>query len=131
MPQPGPAPLGRESAAVPRHVVQSMLRKHLADPVASLTALSLQPFDNDGDSGNHTLLRAQLSWTCGQGSLAGTDEWIIKCWQPGGKSAEELGHASPVEALAWQYGLLAPALLPAGVVTPIVGSYLGASGDRA
>jgi hypothetical protein len=40
--------------AVPPDIIQSILRDHLADPTATLTDLEIQPFANDGASGNNT-----------------------------------------------------------------------------
>jgi hypothetical protein len=113
---------GDTSQPVPRTVVESILRDHLADPTATLADLHVEPFANDGASGNNTLYRAQVAWTARKTASPGSAEWIIKRWEPGGRSEGSLGLTQPVEALAWQHGLLSPQALPPGVVVPFVGA---------
>ena len=88
----------------------------------SLVCDPSQPFPNAGSSGNNTLLRVKITWSAEQSDSPGTDEWIIKCWRPGGNSDALLGLNQPLEALVWQHGLTTPGDLPQGVVTPVIGA---------
>jgi hypothetical protein len=119
------------SELVPEEVVESILREHLRDTAAILTDLSVQPFKNDGGSGNHTLTNARIAWAAEGDDSPGSAEWIIKCWEPGGLSANQLGQTLPAEALAWQHGLINPRSFPAGIATPFVGARVDADGTRA
>jgi hypothetical protein len=123
--------LGNTSEAVPRAVVESILRDHLAEQTATLTDLHVQPLANDGASGSNTLYRAQVAWTAGETSSSGSTEWIIKRWEPGGRSEGALGLTQPVEALAWKHGLLSPQGLPSGIVVPFVGATIAPNGMTA
>jgi hypothetical protein len=125
-------PSGDASEDVPRHVVQSILRDHLADPTATLTDLSVQRFvAASSHSGDNTHWRVRVAWTA-EGSVSpGSAEWIIKRWQPGGLSEAWVGLTQPQEAQAWQPGLLRPQALPAGLATPFVGASMDPDGTGA
>lgn len=57
---------------------------------------------------------------------------LVKCWKPGGLGLHSLGWGEqPVEALAWQNGILRPELLPSGVRTSIVGAVIDPRGETA
>ena len=123
--------LEKASEDVPREVVESILREHLADPSVTLTDLAVQPFVSDGNSGNNTLYRVQFAWsTAGDGPLESA-EWILKCWRPGGWSENFMGLTQPQEALAWRHNLITPVALPAGFTTPFIGAALGPDGTKA
>jgi hypothetical protein len=112
-------------------MVEAVLRQHLADEDATLTGLVATPIPGDGFSG-HRLYRVRLSWVPGrQGMGPGSAEWVVKRWLPTGPSAALLGVTRPLEALAWEKGLLRRGALPAGVVAPIIGAQLEAAGTSA
>ena len=121
--------LGTED--VPAELVQGFLRDHLADPAARLTDLTVEPLTSEGFSGN-ALYRARLSWARPGGAGSGEQaDWVLKRWRPGGLSEVLLGLTQPVEALAWEHGLLRPRSLPAGLIVPILGARVEAGGAEA
>lgn len=109
--------------------VSAALREHLADQGAALTDLVATPIPGNGCSGNR-LWRTRVCWTERDGR-PGAANWVVKRWQAGGQGAALLGVTRPLEALAWQQGLLKPAALPAGVVAPIVGATCAPDGASA
>jgi len=117
---------------IPSYVIQSILRDHLADPTATLTDLSAQPFvATSSHSRNNSHCRVQITWTNGRATSPGSAEWIIKRWQPGGLAEAWVGVSQPQEALAWQRGLLTPQALPDGLATPFVGANINPDGTSA
>jgi hypothetical protein len=119
------------SEAVPAGVVQAVLMEYLADEDAALTNVDVAPIPGDGFSGNR-LYRVRLCWESGRrGSGPGSVDWVVKRWLPGGYGEALLGVTRPLEALAWEKGLLRREALPAGVATPIVGAKLEAAGAGA
>ena len=107
------------SQEIPLELARLLLRDHLNDSTATLTDLDAEPITTVGVSGNN-FYGAQVAWK-GQGKGgAGRAGWIIKHWQPGGHNEAVLGLTRPVEALAWQYGLLpgAPAHNRSGFPMP-------------
>jgi hypothetical protein len=113
----------RPPEPVPVELVQSVLREHLADPAAHLTDLQVGPLPSDGYSGNQ-LYRARLTWSGRANDSGGSVTWLFKRWLPGGHSERLLGLDRPLEALAWEQGILRPGSLPPGVVAPMVGARL-------
>jgi hypothetical protein len=112
-------------------MVEPALRQQLADEGAVLTDLVVTPIPSDGFSGNR-LYRVRLSWAPGpRGTAPGAADWVVKRWHPGGHGEALLGVTRPLEALAWQQGLLRPGAMPAGVATPIIGAELQADGTGA
>jgi hypothetical protein len=100
-------------------VVQPCLRDYLADPTVRLLDLVAEPLAEGGHSGNQ-LQRVRFHWR-GSGAGTGSATWVVKRWLPGGLGERLLGVNQPLEALAWEAGLLRPDRLPPGVSTPIVG----------
>jgi hypothetical protein len=116
--------------AVPAGMVQAVL-PYLADEAVALTGLDVTPIPGDGFSGNR-LYRVRLSWKSGrQGAGPGSADWVVKRWLPGGYGEALLGVTRPLEALAWEKGLLRREALPPGVAAPIVGAKLEAAGTGA
>jgi len=110
---------------VPESVLSSILRDYLGDPEAQLTNCILVPVFHSGTSGDNSLYRADIEWVTSNSRIpTSSTSWLIKCWKPGGLSLSELGWNRPVEALAWQHGILSPELIPPGVKTPIVGTVI-------
>ncbi len=117
--------------AVPAGLVETVLQEYLADERVALTDLIATPIPGDGFSGNR-LYRVRLSWAPGrQGAGPGSAAWVVKRWLPGGQGEALLGVTRPLEALAWEQGLLRREALPAGVVAPIIGAQLEAAGTSA
>src|SRR5688572_5880818 len=117
--------------SVPTALVETMLREYLADEDAVLTSLVTTPIPGEGFSGN-TLYRVHLSWAPGRPSRrSGSADWVIKRWLPGGQGEALLGVTRPLEALAWEQGLLRREALPAGVAIPIIGTQLDPTGTSA
>ena len=132
MPEHETIPRRDESEGVPRRVVESILRDHLADPRATLHDLSVRPFvATSSHSGNNSHCRVRVAWTTEDSDSPQSAEWIIKRWQPGGLAEAWVGVNQPQEALAWQHGLLGPQALPPGVTTPFVGAYIDPDGASA
>lgn len=104
---------------VPLTVFEEILQAYLGDDSATLTQLALDPLQHEGSGGAH-LYRATVSWETRAG--AGARTWIVKRWRSGEGNAQEMGVARPVEALAWQRGLLSAAVLPSGMAVPFVGA---------
>ena len=115
----------------PPELLQAILRKYLADPTARISDLQVEPIPTDGYSGN-LFYRARVGWAGGGVAAdSGSATWVLKRWLPGGHSEYLLGVDRPLEALAWEEGILRPEALPAGVVVPFVGARLDPSGDAA
>jgi hypothetical protein len=115
---------------IPAELVEALLREHLADPTARISDLQVEPILTDGYSGN-LFYRARVGWAGGVAAGAGSATRVLKRWLPGGHSEYLLGVDRPLEALAWEEGILRPEALPAGVVVPFVGARLDPSGDAA
>ena len=117
---------------VPEAVLLSILQQHLGDPNAQLKKATVSPFSNSGVSGNNSFYRADIEWATTNPMLpAGSANWLIKRWIPGGLNLAELHWSRPAEALAWQSGILRPESLPTGVKTPILGSVIDPGGELA
>jgi Phosphotransferase enzyme family len=117
---------------VPKFALSSILRDYLREPEAELTNCIIAPVSHSGMSGDSSLYRADIEWITSNSSIpASSTSWLIKCWKPGGLSLSELGWTRPVEALAWQHGILRPESLPHGVRTPIVGAVTDPGGAAA
>ena len=116
---------------VPTDLVEAVLHAHLADEEAALTSLVANPIPGNGFSGNR-LYRVHLSWASGRrGTRPASADLVVKRWLPGGHGKALLGVTRPLEALAWEQGLLRRAALPAGIVAPIIGAKLTAAGTSA
>jgi hypothetical protein len=127
MPKPQTSTTKDASTALPRHVVQDILRDHLADPTAAVADLRIQPYvATSSHSGNNSHRRVQVAWTAKNGRSSGSAEWIVKRWQPGGLAEAWVGVSKPQEALAWRHGLLRPESLPSGISTPYAGASIDA-----
>lgn len=116
---------------IPAAFIQTVLRERLADRSARLTDLWAEPIHSDGFSGNR-LWRAHLAWTSGgPAGGSGSATWVVKRWLPGGRAERLLGMTRPLEAVAWEQGILAPSVLPPGVSVPILGARLDSGGAAA
>ncbi len=120
--EPGP------EIQLPTDVLQSLLRERTADPTATITDLHALEIPLLENAAKH-LYRVQLTWT-GQNGPA-TASWVAKLWQPQGFTGLFMQVSRPLEALAWQAGLLAPSTLPAGMAVPYIGATVDDSGARA
>ena len=116
---------------VPAEPLLAVLREHLAITTARITDLQVESVPSEGFSGNR-LYRAHIAWAGdGWAASSGSAAWMLKRWLPGGHSERLLGVDRPLEALAWEQGILRPEALPAGVVAPIVGAWRDPSGAAA
>jgi hypothetical protein len=103
----------------------------LADPFIRVTDLDVEPIGGDGYSGN-LLWRVRLTWAgTPKATGARSVTWVVKRWLPGGHSERLLGISQPLEALAWQIGLLRPSAMPPGVRVPFVDVRLDRDGRAA
>lgn len=110
---------------VPEAVLTSVIQEFSKDPQARITKSLISPFSTSGVSGNNSFYRADLEWeTSDPARPAGSISLLIKRWTPGGISQSEMGWSNPVEALAWQNGILHPDSLPVGVKAPIIASVI-------
>lgn len=108
--------------------LQTLLRKETGDQTATITAFSSAPMQHQGNGGNQ-FLEARIIWTGIAGGASAS--WVLKHWRPGGFAGEFMGVSRPLEALAWEYGLLRPATLPDGMIIPYVGTTPDESGSSA
>ena len=110
---------------VPDAVLTSILRAYSGNPKAQLTKRIVSPCSTSGVSENNSFYQAEISWVTSNPTVpTEATSWLIKRWTPGGLSLSELGWSKPIEALAWEHGILRPESLPLGVKTPIVGSMI-------
>lgn len=115
-------------AADLEEIVTPLLRMHLGDASARLTHLAATQLPSEGFSG-HELYRADLAWNGGRrGTKPGSARWVLKRWQPDGHSVRLLSVDAPVEALAWEHGILRPDALPQEVAAPLIGTRHDADG---
>ena len=111
MPETGVAGLSIE-------VLQNILRDYIGDPMATITACNVIPVAHDGSQGA-SLQRLHVVWQA-HDQTAGAVEWLVKVWEPGGMAERLFGVTRPIEALAWEQGLLRREVLPDNVVVPII-----------
>jgi hypothetical protein len=126
------APERGPTTGVPDHVLQALLREHLADPAAVITDSAGAPFPHQGTNDSTTFWRVTFNWMPSnrfQGSH--TTTWIIKHWKAGGIRDGALGITQTREVLAWEQGWLHPAALPAGIVVPFVSALNSADNTEA
>jgi len=118
---------------VPEAVLTSILQDYLGEPDAHLTNYNVAPFNNSGMSGNNSLYRVDIGWAISNSRILDSSmSWLVKCWKPGGLGLLSLDWSKqPVEALAWQNGILRAESLPLGVRTPIVGAVIDPGGEMA
>ncbi|HSH78676.1 MAG TPA: hypothetical protein VLA19_09115 [Herpetosiphonaceae bacterium] len=99
-------------------VLQNILRDYIGDRMATVTACNVMPLAHDGRQGG-SLQRLHMVWQAHDGT-AGAVEWLVKVWEPGGMAEQFFGVTRPIEALAWEQGLLRREALPDDVVVPII-----------
>jgi hypothetical protein len=87
--------------------------------------------EHSGTSTNNEFLEAKITYQEAGATSPQSLIWLIKKWQPGETAFEELETSRPIEALAWQDGLLRPAALPKGVTTPFIGASVAENGQTA
>lgn len=115
---------------VPFELLSAVLGQHVGDPAARILDMQAEPILTDGYSGNQ-LYRAHIAWHAGAVADARSATWLLKRWLPGGHSKHLLGVDRPLEAQAWEWGLLRPEAQPSSVIVPIVGARIDPSGDAA
>jgi hypothetical protein len=86
-------------------LLQAVLREHLADPTAHIADLQIEPILTDSYSGN-CLYRARIAWTSSALPEVRSVTWMLKRWLSGGHGERLLGVDRPLEALAWERGIL-------------------------
>src|SRR3712207_3939958 len=117
--------------ATPAAPLQAVMRERLGDPTARLVDLHAEPISGGGYSGN-PLYRVRVAWAGGgPGAESGSATWVLKRWLPGGHGHRLLGVDRPLEALAWEWGILRPGSMPPGIVVPTRSVHLDSSGDAA
>jgi hypothetical protein len=124
-----------DAEPTPSEIVHTVLADQNADPSVRISRNrisepQIEPILTDGYSGNR-LYRARVAWNGGAIGDGGSATWLLKRWQPGGHGECLLGVDRPLEALAWEQGVLRREAMPPGVVTPIIGARLDPSGDAA
>jgi hypothetical protein len=108
---------------VPINILESILRDHLADQAAVITACISAPFPHQGTNDSTAFFRVTLSWERSKPPMGSqTATWIIKHWKAGGMRDSSQGITQPHEVLAWEQGWLRPDALPAGMVVPFIGA---------
>jgi len=113
---------------LPVDILQSVLRTGIGDRTATITGISAALLPNQGNSGNQ-LFRADVTWTGQMGPAAAS--WVVKHWRPGGFTSAFMDIRVPLEALAWEHGLLQSAMVPDGLAIPFVGATIDEAGDAA
>src|SRR5215213_7310052 len=89
------APIG-----VPIGILEAILREHLAEPAAFITACTSTPLDHQGTNDSSTFFRVTFRWALPNSSLGSrTSTWIVKHWQAGGARDSALGIIQPREIL--------------------------------
>ncbi len=117
---------------VPEVILLSILRDHIGDPEAQITNYRISPISTSGASGNNSFYQADLEWINSDSRIpTSSTSWLIKHWKPGGLSQSLMGWNKPMEALAWQHGILRPESLPRGIHTPILGAVIDPGGEAA
>src|SRR5215213_186909 len=111
------APIG-----VPIAILEAILRDHLAEQAAVITACTGTPLDHQGTNDSNAFFRVTFSWAL-PNTASHTSTWIIKHWKAGGVRDSALGITQPREILAWERGWFRPAALPARMVVPFIGSW--------
>src|SRR5215218_10218235 len=96
---------------VPIAILEALLRDHLAEQAAFITACTSTPLDHQGTNDSNTFFRVTFSWSLpnSASALGGhAATWIIKHWKAGGVRDSALGIVQPREMLAWERGWLRP-----------------------
>lgn len=113
---------------VPIEALEAIVRDHLADQSAIITAVTNEPLLQEGTNDSTRFFRATVSW---EGARSGTATWIVKHWRAGGQRDGRMGIEQSREVLAWERGWLRPHRLPYGMVVPFVGAYRSPDGSEA
>jgi hypothetical protein len=109
---------------VPIAILEALLRDHLDDQAAVITACTSTPLDHQGANDSNTFFRVTFSWALPNSALdSRASTWIIKHWKAGGVRDSALGITQPREMLAWERGWLRPAALPDGMVVPFISAW--------
>jgi hypothetical protein len=109
---------------VPIAILEALLRDHLGEQAAVITAYTSTPLDHQGTNDSNTFFRVTFSWALPNSALdARTSTWIIKHWKAGGVRDSALGITQPREILAWERGWLQPRRLPDSVVVPFTSAW--------
>jgi hypothetical protein len=109
---------------VPIDILETLLRDHLADPLATIVDHVSTPLAHQGTNDSTTFYRVSIRWARAHSELdSHTGTWIIKHWKAGGARDSALGLAQPREVLAWEQGWLRPAALPDGVIVPFLAAW--------
>jgi hypothetical protein len=109
---------------VPVTILEALLRDHLADQTAIITARTSTPLAHQGTNDSSTFFRVTFSWALPNSALdSHTSTWIIKHWKAGGLRDSALGITQPREILAWERGWLRSAALPAGMIVPFISAW--------
>lgn len=106
---------------VPIEIVQSLVQEHIGDRHATITQFSVDCADEleQEGFGGGSLYRAKVFWE--MGSHSDSANWVIKRWRPGGLVGTATGVTLPLEAIAWNHGLLRHKSLPDRMIVPYIG----------
>lgn len=111
-----------------RAILQEALRNYLGDRSPTLLGYEITEREHSGTSTNSEFLEAKITYQEAGATSPKSVIWLIKKWQPGETAFEELESSRPIEALAWQDGLLRPGSLPHGVTTPFISANVAENG---
>jgi len=85
------APIG-----VPIAILEALLRDHLGEQAAVITACTSTPLDHQGTNDSNKFFRVTFSWALPNSALdSRTSTWIIKHWKAGGVRDSALGITQP------------------------------------
>ena len=104
--------------SLPEPVLQQIVQEHLQDNNAFLTGFDAKPMQNDGWGGND-FFKAKIEWQ--SEDQESSNNWVIKQWHRGSPTASAMGISLPLEALAWNHGLIKDDVVPEGISVPYVG----------
>ncbi len=116
------------TSLVPIEALEAIVREHLADRSAVITAVTNEALLQEGTNDSTRFFRVTISWEAAQ---PGTTTWIVKHWRAGGQRDVAMGIEQSREVLAWEQGWLHPHRLPHGMVVPFVGVYRSPDGSQA
>src|SRR3712207_1071895 len=79
-------------SCVPIDILEALLRDHLADQAATITAYASTALVHQGTNDSNSFFRVSFSWSLPNAALSShTSTWIIKHWKAGGARDTALG----------------------------------------
>ncbi len=110
-------------SAVPVDVLEAILRAHVGDPTAVITACTGRPLPTQGTNDSTTVAAVTFTWMLPESACPShTATWIVKHWRADGVRDRAAGISQPREVLAWEHGLLRAETLPDRVLVPVIGA---------